>query len=41
METYWGMDAAHITGGEFRRFLWQHRAELWRFLLWAGRMRAR
>jgi hypothetical protein len=38
METYWGMHAQDITFGEFWRFLWEHRAEMWRFLKWAGRM---
>ena len=39
IETYWGWHADDITGGQFRSFVWQHRAELWRFLRWAGRMR--
>ncbi len=38
METYWGLDAGHITAREFWRFAWQHRSELKRFLKWAGRM---
>jgi hypothetical protein len=38
METYWGLHAEHITFGEFWRFLWQHRAEMWRFLCWADKM---
>ncbi|MEZ5402438.1 MAG: hypothetical protein R2729_22375 [Bryobacteraceae bacterium] len=39
METYWGMHAARIGAGDFFRFLWSQRRELWRFLLWAERMR--
>jgi hypothetical protein len=38
METYWGMHAEEISFGEFWRFLWKHRREMWRFLRWAGRM---
>lgn len=38
METYWGMHAEEISFQEFWRFLWVHRAEMWRFLRWAGRM---
>jgi hypothetical protein len=38
VETYWGLDAAAITAAEFRRFLWDHRAEMRRFLRWASRM---
>jgi hypothetical protein len=38
METYWGMHAEEISFREFWRFLWEHRAEMWRFLRWAGRM---
>lgn len=38
IETYWGLHAAEITCGEFWRFTWQRRADLLRFLRWAGRM---
>jgi hypothetical protein len=38
METYWGTHADEIGFGDFWRFLWVHRAEMWRFLRWAGRM---
>jgi hypothetical protein len=38
IETYWGLHAERITPAEFRAFVWMHRAELWRFLRWAGRM---
>jgi len=38
IETYWGLHADKISDREFRQFFWQHRAELLRFLRWAGRM---
>jgi hypothetical protein len=38
METYWGLHADEIGFGEFWRFLWRRRAEMWRFLRWARRM---
>ena len=38
VETYWGLHADRITDSEMREFLWTHRAELFRFLRWAGRM---
>jgi len=38
IETYWGLHADRISPAEFRAFCWQHRAELWRFLQWAGKM---
>ena len=38
IETYWGWHADHITPRQFREFMWQHRAELFRFLRWAARM---
>jgi hypothetical protein len=41
IETYWGLKAEEITAGEFWRFSWRHRAELWRFLEWADRMALR
>ena len=39
VETYWGLHADRITDSEMREFLWVHRAELFRFLRWSGRMR--
>lgn len=39
IETYWGWHADRISPRQFRTFLWEHRAELWRYLRWAGRMR--
>lgn len=38
IETYWGTHADAITPGEFFKFAWIHRAELWRFLRWTQRM---
>lgn len=40
IETYWGWHADQISPSQFRAFVWEHRAELWRFLRWAGRMRS-
>jgi hypothetical protein len=40
IETYWGLHAGRISGGEFFRFSWAHRAELLRFLRWAEKMQA-
>lgn len=39
METYWGTPAEEIGFSDFWEFVWRHRAELARFLGWAGRMR--
>ena len=39
IETYWGLHAEAISPREFRAFVWEHRAELWRFLKWASEMR--
>ncbi len=39
IETYWGLHAEKITPSEFRRFCWEHRSELLRFLRWAARAR--
>jgi hypothetical protein len=39
IETYWGLHADRISPAEFRRFMWEHRAELLAFLHWAARMR--
>jgi len=38
METYWGVPAEQIQFADFWRFLWQHRADLARFLEWVDRM---
>jgi hypothetical protein len=38
METYWGFHAEQIGFTDFWRFAWQRRADLWRYLRWAGRM---
>jgi hypothetical protein len=40
IETYWGWHAEQITPRQFRLFMWEHRAELLRFLDWAARMDA-
>jgi hypothetical protein len=37
IETYWGLHAERITPHEFRKFMWQHRRELFRFLRWAAK----
>ena len=37
METYWGLHAEQIGFADFWRFVWQRRADLWRYLRWAGR----
>ena len=37
METYWGFHAEGIGSRDFRRFAWQRRADLWRYLRWAAR----
>jgi hypothetical protein len=37
IETYWGIPAESITAGDFWQFLWQRKADLFRFVLWAGR----
>ncbi len=39
METYWGVHADSMTSREFSALVWARRADLWRFLLWAERMR--
>ena len=36
IETWSGIDAAGITPGEFFRFCLEHRADLLRYLKWAG-----
>jgi hypothetical protein len=38
IETYWGLHAERITFTVFWRFVWARRRDLFRFLLWAGRM---
>jgi hypothetical protein len=35
IETWSGIEAAHITPVVFFRFAWQHRAELARYMKWA------
>ncbi len=40
IETYQGHPADEVDARYFRRFTWQHRGELWRFLCWAGEMGA-
>lgn len=40
METYWGLHADSIDFAAFWRFLFTHRADMWRFLKWARRMRS-
>ena len=40
IETYWGLHADRISPAEFRAFVWNHRAELYRFLRWARHMEA-
>jgi hypothetical protein len=37
IETYWGLHPEQIDARQFRRFSWEHRGELWRFLKWASR----
>lgn len=39
VETYWGIPAESLRAGEFVRFAWAHRSDLWRFLRWQQRMR--
>jgi hypothetical protein len=36
IETYWGLQADQINAAMFGRFVWQHRAELVRYLRWAA-----
>ena len=38
IETYSGLHTERITPAEFWKFVWSHRADLTRFLHWAGRM---
>jgi hypothetical protein len=38
IETYSGLHADQITPGDFWRFVWTHRTEMFRFLRWADRM---
>lgn len=38
IETYWGLHAEEIDARQFWSFLWEHKAEMFRFLRWAGRM---
>jgi hypothetical protein len=36
METYSGMKADQITGGDMFRFVWREKSQLLRFLRWTG-----
>jgi hypothetical protein len=36
IETYWGLHAGEIGFGDFWRFVWTQRRDLWRFLKWAA-----
>lgn len=38
IETYWGLPAESIGFGDFWRFVWRQRRELWRYLRWASLM---
>lgn len=40
VETWSGLHADKITARVFVRFVWQHRADLWRYLRWATINRA-
>jgi hypothetical protein len=40
IETYSGMKAESLTPLDMARFVWRHKAELFRFLLWSGRLSA-
>ncbi len=40
IETYWGWPAETIDARRFWSFSWRRRADLLRFLLWAGEMDA-
>jgi hypothetical protein len=37
METYWGLHADGIGFAEFWSFLWDHHADMSRYLRWAAR----
>ena len=41
IETYWGIDAGHITFARFWKFAWAERRELLRYLRWADEMQLR
>ena len=41
IETYWGLHADSIGPSEFRAFVWDHRADLLRYLRWAVNESAR
>jgi len=36
VETWSGLHAEVVTPGEFVRFVWGHRRDLWRYLRWAA-----
>jgi len=39
IETYWGIPADAVGFREFWGFVWRRKADLWRYLRWAARMR--
>jgi hypothetical protein len=39
IETYWGIPVKSLNKQAFLQFTWKHRAELWRYLIWAAQMR--
>ena len=38
IETYSGMNAEDLTGGDIARFAWREKGNLYRFLRWTGKM---
>lgn len=40
IETYWGWHASEIDARRFFGFLWEHRAEMFRYLRWVSRHRS-
>jgi hypothetical protein len=38
IETYWGLHAEELSSRDVLGFLWTRRADLFRFLRWAGGM---
>jgi len=41
IETYSGMKAETLTGGDVLRFVWKEKGALLRFLLWTGELERR
>jgi hypothetical protein len=39
IETWWGIPAEEIGFRDFWTFVWRHRADLMRFLIWSEHMR--